>query len=266
MDWKMSQLLRIASRLVVVLVVSLQFLLFLSPRPAEAAVVAGFSEYYIPGFSDDLMAILDDIEIKQAVGDELTNLITISVGGDVTLYYDHWENGLGSTTTADETYTASKGDVLTFKTTNVPYPRDGGGGANVDDCTGGSTYPSGGTGGSADNCYDGRDRIYVAGGAVSVAQAFWPTVLNTNFANAWEIYPVKPYQTSYTIPVGEDLYGSGSFADFYEVFVMVQATADDTGIEIDDPGSAGVEVDVTRDKGETVRLDHIDAGTLITCF
>jgi uncharacterized repeat protein (TIGR01451 family) len=264
MDGKMSRLLRISSRLVVVLVVSLQFLLFLSPRPAEAAVVAGFSEYYIPGFSDDLMAILDDIEIKQAVGDELTNLITISVGGDVTLYYDHWENGLGSTTTADETYTASKGDVLTFKTTNVPYPRDGGGGANVDDCTGGSTYPSGGTGGSADNCYDGRDRIYVAGGAVSVAQAFWPTVLNTNFANAWEIYPVKPYQTSYTIPVGEDLYGSGSFADFYEVFVMVQATADDTGIEIDDPGSAGVEVDVTRDKGETVRLDHIDAGTLIT--
>jgi uncharacterized repeat protein (TIGR01451 family) len=64
--------------------------------------------------------------------------------------------------------------------------------------------------------------------------------------------------------VGEDLLGSGSFADFREVFVMVQATVDNTGIEIDDPGSGGVEIDVTRDKGETVRLDHIDAGTLIT--
>ena len=255
--------LRICLRIVVVLVVLLQVLALVPPQPVKAAVVAGFSEYFIPGFSDDLMEILDDIEVNQAVGTQLTNLVTISVGGDVTLYYDHWENGLGSATSADETYTASKGDVLTFKSTSIPYPRDGGGTAAVDDCTG-STYPSGGTGGSTDNCYDGRDRIYVAGGAVSVAQAFWPTVLNTNFANAWEVYPVKPYQTLYTIPVGEDLLGSGSFADFREVFVMVQATTDDTGIEIDDPGAAGVEVDTTRDKGETVRLDHIDAGTLIT--
>jgi uncharacterized repeat protein (TIGR01451 family) len=47
----------------------------------------------------------------------------------------------------------------------------------------------------------------VAGGAVSVAQAYWPTNSNTNYANAWEIYPIKPYQTHYTIPVGEDMYG-----------------------------------------------------------
>jgi hypothetical protein len=183
---------RISFRIVVILAVLMQLLVFLPPQPVEAAVVAGFSEYFVPGFSDDLMEILDDIEVNQAVGTTLTSLVTISVGGDVTLYYDHWENGLGSTVSADETYTANKGDVLTFKSTTIPYPRDGGGTAAVDDCTG-STYPSGGTGGSTDNCYDGRDRIYVAGGVVSVAQAFWPTVLNTNFANAWEIYPVKPY-------------------------------------------------------------------------
>ena len=40
------------------------------------------------------------------------------------------------------------------------------------------------------------------------------------------MYPVKPYQTSYTMPIGEDLYGTGSFSDFQKVYVIVQALSD----------------------------------------
>ncbi len=230
-------------------------------QPTQAAVVAGFSEYFIPGFTDDLMTALDIIETSN-IGTTLTNIITISVGGDnVTVYYDHWENGYGtSSTDADETYTANKGTVLTFKSTNIPFPR----GSNLTACSG-SSFPAGGSGGSSTRCYDGRDRIFVAGGAVSVAQAFWPTTSNTNYANAWEIYPIKPYQKEYIIPVGENLYrANSSFADFKNVFVFVQSTSNSTNVQIDDPKTAGVEVNTTLNRGETVRLDHIDAGTKVT--
>jgi uncharacterized repeat protein (TIGR01451 family) len=237
------------------------------PKPVSAAIASGYSEYYIPGFSDDLMAALDIIE-TDSVGTQLTNIITISVGNDnVTVYYDHWENGYGfnsaTLTGADETYTANRGNVLTFKSTTIPYPR----GTSLTACSG-STFPAGGSGGNALNCYDGRDRIYVAGGSVAVAQAFWSTSLGTNFANAWEIYPIKPYNTSYVIPVGEDLFTSynttnPSFKDFLNVIVMVQATADSTNVQIDSPKTAGVEVNTTLNKGQTTRLDHIWAGTTV---
>ncbi|MBI1881732.1 MAG: DUF11 domain-containing protein, partial [Chloroflexi bacterium] len=239
---------------------TLSFMLH-APSTVQAGIAAGYSEYFIPGFSDDLMAILDDIE-STGIGTQLTSITTVSISTDgVTVYYDHWENGYGAGTTgADEIYTANKGDVLTFRSNTIPYPR----GASLTACTG-SIFPAGGVGGSANNCYDGRDRIYVAGGAVSVAQAFWPTTANTNYANSWEIYPLKPYQTSYVIPVGENLYSAGgSFADFLEVFVLVQATTDNTTIQINDPETGGVEVNVIRNRGETVRLDHIWSGTTVT--
>ncbi|MBN1813104.1 MAG: hypothetical protein JXA14_14805, partial [Anaerolineae bacterium] len=202
--------LRILSRLVVILVVLLQFLVFSPPQPAEAAVVFGFSKYYIPGFSDDLMATLEDIEISNdnnapynnGIGDRLTNIITISAGGNLTLYYDHWEGGYSTGAAGDETFSLTKGQVITFRTTNLPEPR-----GTSSTCTGSTYQIVGSTAVTTDNCYDGRDRLYVAGGAVSVAQAYWPTSTDTNYANAWEIYPIKPYQTHYTVPVGEDMYG-----------------------------------------------------------
>ncbi len=243
----------------------------LGQQPAKAAIPAGFSEYYLPGNSDDLMAVLQTIDTS-SVGTTLTNVTTISVGTDnVTIYYDHWENGYTSGTSGDEVYTANKGTVLTFKSTTIPYnsasPRVPA--SLTSECTL-STFPAGGSpAGASNRCYDGRDRIYVAGGAVSVAQAFWPTTLNTNYANAWEIYPIKPYQKQYIIPVGENLYtlyggANSSFNDFLNVFVLVQATSANTNIQIDDPETAGVEVNVTRNQGQTTRLDHIWAGTTVT--
>jgi hypothetical protein len=241
---------------------SLLFAVLGAPQPVQAIVVAGFSEYYIPGSVSQLMAILDDIE-SSGIGTTLTNVITISVGADsVTVYYDHWEDGYGTGTSgANETYVANEGDVLTFRS-NVASTH----GAVLDDCSG-STFPSGGSpAGAATRCYDGRDRLYIAGGAVSVAQAFWPQTSNTNFANAWEIYPIKPYQTMYTIPVGENLYGAPTnYLDFLNAYVLVQATSDSTTVTIDDPGTVtSPDVNVVLNRGETTQLHHIDAGTTVT--
>jgi hypothetical protein len=242
-------------------------LILISPiapsRPVQAEVPAGESQYFIPGFSQDLLDILRNIDNNPAVGDNLHNVITISVGGDnTTVYYDHWENGYLDSAAGDEVYTANKGDILTFESPSIPSnPR----GSILTACSG-SVFPAGGSpGGQANYCYDGRDRIYVVGGAVSVAQSFWPTSNGTVFANAWEVYPVKPYQTSYTIPVGEDLYAAPkNYRDFQYAFVIAQAAEDGTTLQIDDPRTAGVDLTTTLNRGEVAHLDHIGKGTTVT--
>jgi LPXTG-site transpeptidase (sortase) family protein len=232
-------------------------------------IVGGNSEYFIPGEAGQLRAILVNNDNDPAVGNNLHNVITVSVAMDnTTIYYDHWENGYGTGNTVyDERYTANKGTVLVFESPSVPAnPR----GTSLTACPG-SSFPAGGSpGGNANNCYDGRDRIYVAGGAVSVAQAFWPTAVGTVYANAWEVYPIKPYQTNYVIPVGEDLHAAPrNYDDFYHVYVIVQATQDDTNVQIDTPSAAGIEVNVTLNRGQVTQLMpagavRVYSGTTVT--
>jgi hypothetical protein len=234
-------------------------------QPASAAIVAGYSEYFLPGSADQLFAILADN--NTGISGTLHNVITIPVATDnVTVYYDHWENGYGSGVTGnDESYPASQGTVLTF-TSDVP----GAGHSGMNDCAG-STFPAGGAGGAAAHCYDGRDRIYVVGGAVSVAQAFWPTSTGSVYANAWEVYPVKPYATSYTVPAGEDLYGAPrNYIDFQNVYLLIQATQDGTVLNVDNknpsPGRSQAQdiVNLSLDKGEATQIYDVWAGTTVT--
>ncbi len=243
-------------------VLSLLLITPIAPRQTvQAEVPAGQSEYFIPGFSQDLRTILVDIDNDPVITNTMHNVITVSVGGDnTTVYYDHWEDGYGTLATGyNERYTANKGDILTFESSAIPSNPRGG---SLDSCPG-SVFPAGGSpGGQSNYCYDGRDRIYTVGGAVSVAQAFWPTSSGTVFANAWEIYPVKPYETSYVIPVGEDLYPA--YADFEQVFVLAQATENGTTININDPRTVGVDVSVTLNRGEVTGLSHIGKGTTVT--
>lgn len=235
-----------------------------------AGIPAGYSEYFIPGSTDQLFQILKDIDNDPDLGNALGgggvcviapcnrmhNVITISVAADnVTVYYDHWEDGYGSGNTGNyEVYVANKGDVLTFESANIPVPR-----AATDTCT--STNPNG----ASTACYDGRDRIYVAGGAVSVAEAFWPEVTGTVFANAWEVYPIKPYQTDYTIPVGENLsVAPYNYTDFSQVFVIVQGTQDNTSVQIDNPGTLiSPDVNTTLNRGDVTQLYHINSATTV---
>ena len=250
------------------------------PSNVQPAIPTGYSEYYIPGGSEQLYALLQDND-STAVGgngNNMNNVITISIAAPVTIYYDHWEGGYNTGSNAnhlgalfDEKYTAVKGDVLTFTSPTVPSnPR----GTTLTACAG-STVVRSGNGSTTTlltttNCYDGRDYMYMEGGAVSVAQAFWPSALGTVYANAWEIYPTKPYQTDYTIPVGLDLYYNQGDIGFYHVYALIQATQDGTILNVDNknpsPSRAQANdiVNLAMSKGQVTQVWDVYSGTTVS--
>jgi uncharacterized repeat protein (TIGR01451 family)/fimbrial isopeptide formation D2 family protein len=194
----------------------------INTAPIYADAPAGYSEYFIPGDENLLADIWANIGTAGGVpanGNNARRHTVISVVAwtpNTTVYYDHWEDGYdfdpNNPSTADETYTlTNRGDSRTFESTNIPVnPR------------GTATY------------YDGRDRIYVAGGAVSVTRETWIDYVGTVFMSAWEVYPVKPQMTTYILPFGEDLAAAPrNYTSFDRVFTLVQATKDNTTVTVD---------------------------------
>ncbi len=254
----------------------LQFNASANIHNVQAGTVAtGYSEYYIPGAVDQLLNILYANDNYMSSSDTLRNIITISVASDrVNVYYDQWENGYSTGAAGDETdganvyFSVNRGDIVTFESQAISKSHTANKAAG--DCSTKSitithrnstknTY-------TGTNCFDGRDRIYVVGGAVSVAQVFWPQSAGTVYANAWEIYPVKPEETTYTIPMGIDMAGiSNSFSHAY---VLVEATnPSTTNVKIDDPkvGSVGsIEVNANLTQGGVTQLYNIHSGTTVT--
>jgi hypothetical protein len=217
---------------------------------AKADVVSGYQEFYIPGATDQMWNIFQDLDndpdLVEASGMHEVIGVTASLP-ETTVYYDHWEDGYGfdpnnPAATADETYVLDQGEVKTFESSNIPVlPR--------------------GTG----EFYDGGDRIYSAGGSLSVTKSQWPESVGTVFAIAWEVYPMKAMNTTYTLPVGVDLAGAPyNYTDFSKVYAVVQATQDNTNIQIDDPTTVGIEVNVTLNKGEVTQLYGANKRTTIT--
>ena len=190
---------------------------------AALATATGYSEYYIPG-NENAMALARKRYGTTAPSTDNTHVI-ISItawSDDVTVYYDHWENGFGfdpnnPSGTADEILSIAKaGDTLTLDNGGaaIPIPR------------------------TAALFYDGGDRLYVSGGTVTVTRASYSagrTPLLAVQACAWEIYPVTPQLTAYVLPFGENL--SGTMPDFLRVFVLIQATADNTTFQVDLDGT-----------------------------
>ena len=243
------------------------FAVFSTIATTVIAQVSNTAEYYIPGDTDQLFQILQDIDNDPELGNafgvgscaaspcnRMHNVITVIVDQDnAQVFYDHWENGYMAGASGDETYIVRKGDVLTFESFNILVPRSAGNTCN-------STNPSG----ASTACYDGRDRIYASGG-VFVVEAFWPEVTHTVFANAWEIYPIYALENSYIVPVGENLARPPtSYLDFDQAFVIVQALQNGTSVQVDDPAVAGVEVNTNLNRGETTQLFHTNAGTTVT--
>lgn len=216
--------------------------------PAQAQSSAGYSEFYIPGETQQMWDIFENLDnnpdLVEASGMHNVTAVTATLDS-TTVYYDHWEDGYdfdpaNPGATADESYVLNSGDVQEFESSNIPIdPR-----------------------GTA-QFYDGRDRIFVAGGPVTVTGAHWPESIGTVFSLAWEIYPTKPFLTNYTIPVGQNLAGAPTnYIDFTRTYVIVQSTADGTNVQIDDP-PAGVDVNVTLNRGEVTQLYSIDSGTTV---
>ena len=100
------------------------------PQPAQAGIVTGLSEYYIPAEADQLWAIFVDNDNNPVLvaSNGIHYVVGVTASTDnTTVYYDHWEDGYdfdsATLTNADESFTANKGTVLSFESPNVPIPR-----------------------------------------------------------------------------------------------------------------------------------------------
>ena len=176
------------------------------------AQVDGFT-FFTPYPAD----LLDDqFDIANADNDFVDDVIitTISIAvqrGDTVIYYDHWE-GTGTDSGLEAVLTAPiqpstqiwgddnpangippgfsidllhAGDVIVLQN-GVRLPRD-----------------------ATNFFYDGGDKFTTVGGAVAVTLTVWPELSGTLVAGAWELYPTSRWATTYVIPVGQDLAGSG---------------------------------------------------------
>ena len=185
-------------------------LVLLAASPAMAQVAAGYSEYYIPGDEDTMRLVLCAQGATACVATAHTRAgISVTAWSDnTTLYYDHWEDGFdfdpANPATADETFTlATAGNRLVLEGRNINIPRTTRRRPPTSTC---DNYRNNVLVAAATTrCYDGRDRLYVAGGVVTVTRVGWIEERGVGLQGvAWEIYPVKPQLTTYVVPFGEN--------------------------------------------------------------
>ena len=257
---KNTRLNRVSNLLVLITMISG---LIMIPNQSVQALPSGVSDYFIPTTSQQVFNIFvdndNDPALVQAQGMRYVIGVTAYVN-NTTIFYDHWEDGYDFNETnfsnADETYSvALAGGVANFVSFNVPVPRAAPPTA-INACGAGGSNPSG----ASTNCYDGGDHIYIVG-AAAVTLSLWPESIQTVYALSWGLFPTKPYQTTYTIPVGENLAG---YDDFANTYVIAQSTQDGNTVTINDPSTAGVDVNVVLNKGQVTQLYSIDSGTTVT--
>ena len=242
------------------------FCLILSTAFQAFGSPAGYSTFVIPADEENLITVLKDLYDR--TDNTMRSVIAITAWTDDTVVFiDHWEDGYEynpespATSTYDETFTLlNTGDARQLESTIET----------------GQAVPSecfwDGTGDRTCPC-DGKDIIYVVGGSATVTRAGWIEDATTYQAVAWEVYPVRPQLIKYILPFGEELDDSG-LNDFNRVYAFIQATGDDTVIQIDINGdgtfdslnydrSANFSTDGTSlslDKGEVFLLDRVSLG------
>ena len=204
--------------------------LLLCATYSYAGTPAGYSEYYIPG-DETLLGILwynigATGGVPSATAARHRVISVVAWSPNTKIYYDHWQDGYNFNpnnpdATADEVVVlANKGDSHTFESANIALPQ---------------TTVAAGTCKTPGACaYTGKDHIYVAGGLVSVTTESWVQAIGNVFTIAWEVYPVKPQMTTYILPFGEDLAAAPrNYRSFDRVFALVQATEDNTTVQMD---------------------------------
>src|SRR3990172_1764544 len=105
--------------------------LFLSVAPqgsAQAQASAGYSEFYIPGATQQMWDIFENLhnnpDLVEASGMHNVTAVTATLDS-TTVYYDHWEDGYDfdpadPVATADESYVLNSGGVREFESSNIP--------------------------------------------------------------------------------------------------------------------------------------------------
>ncbi len=244
----------------------------LAAGSASAQTAAGYAEFIIP-FDEDVFAYVTQPVSATTIGanDTTFTLISVTAWSDtVTIYYDHWENGYGYDPSnpdgpgTDEKYTLNAGQTLNFSSAAVPRPRTGGDGntyiGGAGNC---NAQPAPATAlirTTPNLCYDGRDRIVTVGGATTVTRGgyFNTAGMGKLAAIGEEVYPLSPQLIKYILPFGED----NTRNDYQQVLAVVQATEDNTTIQIDFNGDGVFDSFNTENGYRTTRADPVDATTV----
>jgi uncharacterized repeat protein (TIGR01451 family) len=239
---------------------------------AAADTPSGYAEFIIP-FDEDVFAFVTQPVSATVIGpnDTTFTLISVTAWSDtVTIYYDHWENGYGYDPNdpdglgTDEKYTLNASQTLNFTSLTVPRPRTGADGNTYVGAAGNcNAQPTPGPAllrRTPNYCYDGRDRIITVGGAATVTRGGY---LNTPgmgklAAIGEEVFPLAPQLIKYILPFGEN----AARNDYQQVLAVVQATEDDTVIQIDFNGDGVFDAFNTENGYRTTRADPVDATTL----
>ncbi len=270
---------------------------WLLPHPGfGAGTPAGYQEYIVP-FDEDIFAYITDPLVNVAVGANYTTQTVISITAwtdAVTIYYDHWENGynfdpLNPDATTDEKYTLNQGQTLSFQSAATPRPRTGADGNSYIGAAGNCNAQVAPAASLIRNtlnfCYDGRDRVYTVGGATTLTRGGWinspnpPPELGIRAAVGEEVFPLAPQLIKYILPFGE----SNTRADYNRVSALIQATEDNTTLQIDFNGDGTFDgfnpangyrtartscapgclvTSITLNRGQSYILDQDSDGTL----
>lgn len=245
---------------------------------ALAGTPAGYAEYIIP-FDEDVFAYVTDPVTAGAIGanDTTFSLISVTAWSDtVTIYYDHWENGYNydpnnPDATADEKYVLNMSQTLNFQSLAIPRPRtlaDGNtyrgnvasGTSPTADCTAQPTPIAPLIHNTLNYCYDGRDRIVSIGGATTVTRGGYLNTagLGKLAAIGEEVYPLAPQLVKYVLPFGDD----PTRPDYERVAALIQATEDNTTIQVDFNGDGVFDSFNTENGYRTPRADPVDSTVL----
>ena len=244
----------------------------LAPNPAAPGTPAGYSEYIVPFDEDVFVYVTDpltDSTVNPIPGNYTTaSIISLTVWSDTTtVYVDHWENGYtfnpnNPDATTDEKYVANLGQTLNFRSDPIPRPRTGADGNTYIGAAGNCNAQPAPAGfaalirNTANYCYDGRDYIYVAGGASTMTRSGW---INSPFAApdlgpraaiGEEVYPLAPQLIKYILPFGDAVLAGSSYE---RVIAVIQATEDNTQLQIDFNGDGTFDLFNTENGYRTAR-------------
>lgn len=200
--------------------------------PAAYGAGAGYSQFFIPGDEDLLAYVLRDLRNQGTGGSTMHSLVAVTAwAANTIVVVDHWEDGYeydpaDPTSSYDELFTLSAaGQAKLFEDSNIALGRTVS--ANPLLCN--ASAP----GANDSACpVDGRDIIYIIGTSATITRGTWLETGDTYQALAWEVYPVRPQLIKYVLPFGEELNAQG-LTDFERVYSLIQATNDNTVLQID---------------------------------
>jgi uncharacterized repeat protein (TIGR01451 family) len=241
--------------------------------PAAYGAGAGYSQFFLPGDEDLLAYVLRDLRNQNpnTTATTMHSLVAVTAWADNTIVIvDHWEDGYeydlnDPTSSYDELFTlAAAGDAKLFEDSGILLNRT----VNPDPAYCNASAPE------VDDSVcvvDGRDIIYIIGTSATMTRGTWLQEGDTYQALAWEVYPVRPQLIKYVLPFGEELDAQG-LTDFDRVYALIQATSDNTVLQIDfnndgtydsfdhDYNGSTNGTQLTLNKGEVYLLDRRSDG------